>query len=115
MKVFFEDLNVFEWEKERKKNALEVFWQAIVGTLTTVFKNHPKDTLATRIPISGSYEKADVGVWSATMTLLRNAFVRALVPKLDEKITVEEVKQKNEQRTKPPPAPQRGAERLAKP
>jgi len=115
LKVFFEDLNVFEWEKERKKNALEVFWQAIVGTLTTVFKNQPKDSLATKVAISGSYKNTDVHIWSAMMTLLRNAFVRALVPRLDQKVTVGEVEEKKEQKRQPPFVRQKGAERLTRP
>lgn len=91
VKVFFEDLDVFEWRKERGKNALQVFWQAIVGTLTTVFKNQPEDRLATRIPVSGTHEDGQVGVGQAILSLLRNAFVRALVPKLDEAVRIEEV------------------------
>jgi hypothetical protein len=91
LKVLFEDLDVFAWEKERKKNVLEIFWQAIVGTATTIFKNHPKDRLATKVPITGTFEKTDVHVWSAVGTLLRNAFIRALVPKLDQKVSVEDV------------------------
>jgi uncharacterized protein YhdP len=91
LKVFFKDLNVFEWEKERKKNALEVFWQAIVGGVAIVFKNQPKDQLATKIPISGSYNNSTVGTWTATATLLQNAFIHALVPKLDQHVTIEQV------------------------
>ena len=48
VKVFFNNLNVFAWEKERQKNALEIFWQAIVGTVADIFKNQSKDSLATR-------------------------------------------------------------------
>jgi hypothetical protein len=92
-KVFFENLDVFAWEKERKKNALQVFWQAIVGTVSTVFQNQPKDQLATKIPFSGSFDNTDVGIWAATATLLRNAFIRALVPKLDNSISVEKVRE----------------------
>ncbi|HTI70166.1 MAG TPA: DUF748 domain-containing protein [Candidatus Limnocylindria bacterium] len=93
-KVFFENLNVFEWEKERKKSALGIFWEAIVGTVSAVFKNHPNDSLATTIPISGDYQKTDVGVWPAIGTLLENAFIHALVPKLDKEVKLEEVKVK---------------------
>lgn len=98
-KVFFENLDVFAWEKERKKNALEVFWQAIVGGLTTIFKNHSEDSLATKIPITGTYEGTSVGIWSSISSLLRHAFIRALVPKLDAPVKVEEVKE-----AKPGPA-----------
>lgn len=91
-KVFFENLDVFAWEKERKKNALQVFWQAVVGGVSIVFRNLPNDQLATKIPISGSYEGSNIGTWTAVTTLLKNAFISALVPKLDQTITVEEVK-----------------------
>ena len=93
-KVFFNNLKVFKWDKERKKNILEIFWQAIVGTLTTAFKNHPQDQLATKIPVSGTLEKTDVHVWPTIGTLLRNAFIHALVPKLDQPVKVENVENK---------------------
>ncbi len=96
LKVFFEHLKVFEWEKERKKNALEIFWQAIVGTTAMVLKNQFKDQLATKVPISGSYQDKSVGVWRAVGTLLRNAFIRALLPKLDNPVTIQDVEQKTE-------------------
>jgi hypothetical protein len=96
MKVFFNNLDVFEWDKERKKNILEIFWQAIVGGVATVFKNHPKDQLATKIPISGSYTNSSVGIWTAAATLLQNAFIHALVPKLDQHVTVEQVEKTND-------------------
>jgi hypothetical protein len=92
-KVFFKNLDVFQWEKERKKNILAIFWQAIVGGVAKVFENHVKDQLATKVPISGSYTNSNVGIWTATGTLLQNAFIHALVPKLDEHVTVEHVEE----------------------
>jgi hypothetical protein len=97
-KVFFKDLKVFKWEKEKKKNILEIFWQAIVGTLTTAFKNQPKDQLAAKIPISGSFGKTDVHVWSTVATLLQNAFIHALVPKVDRPVKVEQVENTNDKK-----------------
>lgn len=90
-KVFFRDLKVFNWEQDKKKDALEIFWKAIVGTLTTAFKNQPHDQLATKIPITGSLGKTDVHVWPTIATLLRNAFIQALVPKPDEPVKVKAV------------------------
>ena len=93
-KVLFKDLKVFKWEKDKKKDALEIFWKAIVGTLAATFKNQPHDELATKIPISGSLGKTDVHVWPAIATLLRNAFVKALVPKPDEPVTLQQLDSK---------------------
>jgi hypothetical protein len=116
-KVFFSNLNVFAWEKERKKDALEIFWQAIVGTLADAFKNQNHDDLATRIPISGEYGREKIGTWAAVGSLLRNAFIKALVPKLDENVTVNNVEKKSKTEQKPAnpgnPAPhERGAQAL---
>ena len=91
IKVFFNNLDVFQWDKERKKNILKVFWEAIMAGVSEVFKNHVKDQLATKIPIAGTYTNSSVGLWTATGTLLQNAFIRALVPKLDQSVTVEQV------------------------
>ncbi len=98
-KVFFANLHVFAWEKERKKNALEVFWQAIVGTLATAFKNQPHDYLAARVPISGSYGKEKIGTLAAVGSLLRNAFIKALVPRIDEQETLANVEQQEEKKS----------------
>jgi hypothetical protein len=94
VKVFFEQLDVFAWEKERKKNVLQIFWQAVVGTLTTVLKNHPRDTLATKIPISGSYDQNSIGTWTAVANLLQHAFIRALVPRLDSQMKLDDIEEK---------------------
>jgi hypothetical protein len=97
-KVFFKNLDVFQWEKERKKNILAIFWQAVVGGVATVLENHPKDQLASKVPISGSYTNSSVGIWTATGTLLENAFIHALVPKLDQQMTVEQVEKTEEKK-----------------
>lgn len=92
VKVLFKNLKVFKWDKERKKDALQIFWQAIVGTLATTFKNQPHDQLATKVPITGAFNQSDVHLWPTIQTLLRNAFVRALVPEPDQKVSIENAK-----------------------
>lgn len=123
-KIFFDHLKVFQWEKDKKKDALEIFWQAVVGTLTTVLKNQPHDQLATRVPFSGSYQQdRKLGIWRAVATILRNAFVRALVPNLDEHITVKAVEKRADPREEtsgngtnnPATNYDKGAEKLMKP
>jgi hypothetical protein len=88
-KLFFKNLKVFTWEKEKRKDALDIFWQAIVDVLTTAFKNQRHDQLATKIPITGVFGKTDVHVWPTVATLLQNAFIRSLVPQLDQPVKVD--------------------------
>jgi hypothetical protein len=90
--VLFKNLKVFKWEKERQKDALQIFWQAIVGTVATLLKNHPHDQLATKVPITGAFNQSDVHLWPTIQTLLRNAFIRALVPQPDQTVKIEDAK-----------------------
>jgi hypothetical protein len=94
IKVLFQNLDVFAWDKERKKNILQIFWEGILGTLSAGFKNHPHDQLATQIPISGSYTNSHVGVFPAVGNLLKNAFIRALVPNIGKPVQVQDVEKK---------------------
>jgi hypothetical protein len=93
-KVFFKDLKVFNWGQDKRKDVLEIFWKAIVGTLATAFKNQPHDLLATKIPITGTFGRTNVHLWPTVATLLRNAFIKSLVPSLDEPVTLEQVENK---------------------
>jgi hypothetical protein len=93
LKILFKNMRVFVWKKERKKDILHIFWDAVVGTVTTLLKN-PNGTFAAKVPISGSFGKSQVGTWRAIGSMLENAFVRAMLPKIDEKITVKIIKKK---------------------
>jgi hypothetical protein len=93
-------MDVFEWQEDKKKKPLQIVWQAVVQAVTVVLKNHPRDSIATKIPISGTYQKSEVGIWTAVATLLQNAFIHALVPKVDQKVTVNQVSTNS-----PPAAP----------
>jgi hypothetical protein len=95
VKVLFENLDIFQWEKDRKKNILELFWQAIAGALSEGFRNHPHDQLAAQIPISGSFTNSHVHVFAAVGSLLQNAFIRALIPKIEPRIKLQDIEKKS--------------------
>ena len=91
VKPVLENIDVFSWQKEKRKNILQIFWQAIMGTAATVLKNQPKDRLATIVPISGEYDNTKADILSAIGGVLKNAFVRALVPRIEHSVSFEEV------------------------
>ncbi|MGH7980122.1 MAG: DUF748 domain-containing protein, partial [Limisphaerales bacterium] len=93
IKVFFDGLDVFKWEKEARehKGVLKMFWDAIVGAVSTVFRNLPQNQLAAKIPISGVYTNSTFDLTTTIGSLLRNAFIRALIPKYDQNVTTSEV------------------------
>jgi hypothetical protein len=85
VKPLFRNLKVFSLAQDLKEdNALQFFWQALVGFATTVFKNHPRDQFGTLIPFSGAASgKSSTDTIATLVNLLRNAFVRAYLPRLE--------------------------------
>lgn len=85
VKPLFRDLQVFSLVKDaREQNVLLLFWEALVGFATTVFKNHPRDQFGTLIPFTGDLTDSTSADLLATIgNILRNAFVRAYLPSLE--------------------------------
>lgn len=85
-KPLFHDLKIFSWREDvgKGKNPLRIAWEALAQGVVSIFKNHPADQFATRIPISGSIKDAQTGTWQAVIGVLRNAFVEALTPYFDD-------------------------------
>ncbi len=84
-KPLFRNLTVFSLAEDIKdENVLELFWQALVGGATSLFKNHPRDQFGTLIPFSGDLSTAtNTDILATLGNIFRNAFVRAYLPRLE--------------------------------
>ena len=84
-KPLFRNLKIFSLTEDIKdENVLELFWQALVGGLTSLLKNQPRDQFGTLIPFNGDLSQATSADILATIgNILRNAFVRAYLPRLE--------------------------------
>jgi hypothetical protein len=87
VKPLFRNLKVFSLKQDiQEDNVLQFFWQALVGAVTMVFKNQPRDQFGTMIPFSGDASgKSSTDLLATLANLLRNAFVRAYLPRLEDK------------------------------
>lgn len=85
VKPLFRHLKVFSLTADIKEdNVLQFFWQALIGGATTVFKNFHRDQFGTLIPFTGDTSQATTADILATVgNILRNAFVRAYLPRLE--------------------------------
>jgi hypothetical protein len=84
-KPLFRDLEVFNLAEDVKSgNPLQLLWQALLGVTTAVLKNPPRDQFGTLIPFSGDLSGTTTAdILAAVGNLLRNAFVRAYLPRLE--------------------------------
>jgi hypothetical protein len=72
-------------------SVLQKAWQVVASGLVLVFKNKPQNELATRIPFSGEFGNAKVGVWESIGSMLHNGFIHALPPALEHNIKSEKL------------------------
>jgi hypothetical protein len=84
VKPLFRGLQVLALEKDLKKDdPLQFFWEALVGATTRVFRNWDRDQFGTDIPVTGTLKAPETGLFPAVMNVLKNAFIRAYLPRLD--------------------------------
>jgi hypothetical protein len=94
VKPFFEDLDVVSFrEIDDPAAALHALWEAIAGGAAELLENRASDKVATKIPIEGRVEDAGPDVTSAVGSLLVNAFFRALIPRVDESVSIAQAKE----------------------
>ncbi len=87
VKPFFEGVDVLDIEEEAKEQGLLAsLWEALVGVTAETLEDQSRDRVATRIPIAGSVASPQVGFWTTLGNVLRNAFVEALVPALENSV-----------------------------
>jgi hypothetical protein len=95
VKPIIKDLKVLG-PQDSNKSFLHKVYEAAISVGAFVLTNHPKDQIATKIQLEGTFKKTYIDNWSAIFEVLRNAFVQAIFPSLDNDITINSV-------TKPAP------------
>ena len=88
-KPVIKDMDVLELKEDGP--AFNKMWEGAVGAVAWVFKNHPKDQLATQVKFEGDMKNPDVSTWSVVGETLENAFIRSLMPSINNSITLTSV------------------------
>jgi hypothetical protein len=60
--------------------------EALVSVAAFILKNHRKEQIASKVPIEGRFDEPNVNKVEAVFELLRNAFIEALMPGVDNEI-----------------------------
>jgi hypothetical protein len=87
VKPFLKDLDIVQWNKQ-EGNFKQILWETLIASAAEIFQNQKKDQLATKVPLNGTFEKVDLNVWRAVSYVLRNAFLNALKPSVDNSISI---------------------------
>ncbi|MFN2475243.1 MAG: DUF748 domain-containing protein [Chthoniobacterales bacterium] len=89
----FDKMEIFDPAHDAD-NPIDFIWQGIVGGLTRIVRNHPKDRFGTKVPLSGNFDNPTPAVMDTVFNVLRNAFIKAFEGRLsNDDIDIEKVKQ----------------------
>jgi hypothetical protein len=92
VKPFINDFEIKKWKEDRDFS--QRIWEMLVGTAMKILENPNSDKVATKIPVNGSFNDTNVNAWRAINYVLRNAFVQALKPTIDNTISVNKLNDK---------------------
>ncbi|WP_199610522.1 DUF748 domain-containing protein [Flocculibacter collagenilyticus] len=90
IKPVLKDVEVFTWKGdviEDKDGLLSILAEMFSGGIAELLENQSEDQIATKIPLSGSFDELEVGSWQAFIGVLRNAFVEAIKAKLENSVS----------------------------
>jgi len=91
VKPIIKDLKVVGPE-DRHDTFFNKVWEQIVGAAGVIFKNQKKDQVATKVNMEGSFKNPKTNTLDAVWEVLINAFVQALLPEVDNTISINSVK-----------------------
>jgi branched-subunit amino acid transport protein AzlD len=86
VKPLIKDMKVALWKKDEGLKAK--LWELMVSGISKLLKNRKTENIATKVDISGTFNNSDINTWRAVSYLLKNAFVRALAPSVDQSISI---------------------------
>ena len=80
----FENMSIFNPAHD-SENPISFVWQAIVGGLTQIIRNHPTDRFGTRVPVHGSFDNPEPAILATVINVFRNAIIKAFEGTLENK------------------------------
>jgi hypothetical protein len=86
VKPMFSDLKVYESGKDKNKGLLQQAKEMAIGAAAHVFKNSQTKKVATQIDLSGTLKDPNVSNWQAFVEVVRNAFIKAILPGYDREV-----------------------------
>lgn len=86
VKPLFSQLEVYNYQKEKKKPVLKQTYEMVIGAASHLLRNHRTQQVATEVDISGKLNQPNVSTLQAIGELIRNAFIKAILPGFEHQV-----------------------------
>jgi hypothetical protein len=86
VKPLFRDVDVYDAKQDKRKNIFRQLYEGILGGLSWLLENPPRDQVATATRISGRLSDPETSTFDIAVGLIQNAYFRAILPGLERNI-----------------------------
>ncbi|GEO22445.1 DUF748 domain-containing protein [Cyclobacterium qasimii] len=97
VKPLIKELDIVQWNKE-EGNVLQILWETIVAGAAELFENQREDQIGSKLLIENTFENPDIHTGQAILLILRNAFVQALRPSIEQSINFSNVEKEESEK-----------------
>ncbi|QPD04518.1 MAG: hypothetical protein Nkreftii_002292 [Candidatus Nitrospira kreftii] len=80
VKPLFQDVDVYDPEKDQDKAWSTQIYNAVIGGVTALLENDPRDEVATQSDLSGPVDNPKANTWEIIGKLVQNAFFNVILP-----------------------------------
>jgi hypothetical protein len=77
--------------QDKRDNFFNKVYEQIVGAAGVILRNQKKDQVATKVSLEGDFKNPKANIIDAIWEVLRNAFIQALLPSVDNMISLKSV------------------------
>lgn len=85
IKPLFKDVEIADPLKESEKGFMRKVKETVLSGVAWILKNRPHHEIATTVNVSGTVDSPEYSTWQAVGGLLKNAFIKPLLPGFKEK------------------------------
>jgi hypothetical protein len=87
IKPIFKNLEI----QKSADNPIQAIYQMAASATATILENSEKDTIATKVQISGDIGDPEVSIFSIIGNLLKHGFIQAFLPGIDHSVKMQDV------------------------
>jgi uncharacterized protein DUF748 len=80
IKPLFKEMDVYDARQDQEKNLFQKIYEGIVGGVSQLLENRPRQEVATKTDIVGHLDNPQANTWQALLNLIQNAFFQAILP-----------------------------------
>lgn len=86
VKPFIRDLNVYDAQQDREKGLFQKIYEGLVGGVSELLENVPREEIATEADISGPIENPQASTWQVLVNLIQHAFFETIFPGFERQL-----------------------------